>query len=103
MSTWQNSDIEQLALTLVAAIQASSGSGTVANCTSSVIGISTSSIIDGTLAATFTTSDDFEGSINGVIRQASTSYVFNPTNGYVNPSITYDVVAGSMILDIYKP
>lgn len=67
-------------------------------------GAETGSVAAGSLAVTFTTSDDFEGELNGVSRDASTSYVFNPTTGYLNPEITYGIVTGTIKVDIYtKP
>ena len=54
----------------------------------------------GTLAVTFTTSDDFTGNINGVARAASTAYVFNPTPGHTNPAISYTTTTGSITIDI---
>lgn len=54
-----------------------------------------------TLAVTFTTSDDFAGSINGIARDAGTSYVFNPTTGYLNPLISYIITAGTIKIDKY--
>jgi len=57
----------------------------------------------GALAVTFTTSDDFVGTINGLARSAYTSYTFNPTPGYILPTIPYVITSGSINLDIIKP
>lgn len=47
----------------------------------------------------FTTSDDFTGTINGVIRQNSLSYPFEARNNDTTPVIPYTITAGSITID----
>jgi hypothetical protein len=52
----------------------------------------------GALAVTFTTSDDFVGSINGATRYANMSYTFDAKGGKT-PAIPYVITAGSITID----
>lgn len=88
-----NSDI--LSLILVAL-----GGGSTPTVINSTVVTVSGSVAPGSLAVTFTTDDNFAGSINGVARQASMSYVFNPTSGHTNPAIAYVITSGNITLDV---
>lgn len=93
---------DYLLLQIYAATPAGGGGGTGAIAVlTSYVEESTGIVNSGSLAVTFTTSDDFEGDINGVARDAGASYVFNPTAGYTNPEINYTIVSGSIKIDRY--
>jgi len=55
-------------------------------------------VLAGALAVTFTTSDDFVGSINGATRNANMSYTFDAKGGKT-PAIAYIITAGSITID----
>lgn len=60
---------------------------------------STSGIVtSGALAVTFTTSDDFTGSINGATRNSNMSYTFDAKGGKT-PAIPYVITTGSITID----
>lgn len=101
-SKWQNPDIEQLANLVVAAIEAGPVGGNLTEINSYEAEVGSWQIDEGALAVTFTTSDDFTGTINGIPRLAGVSYTFNPTAGHVLPLIYYQVTAGSVFIDLIE-
>lgn len=56
------------------------------------------SVTAGALAVTFTTSDDFTGTINGATRYANMSYTFDAKGGKT-PAIPYVTTTGSITID----
>lgn len=56
------------------------------------------SVTAGALAVTFTTSDDFTGTINGATRYANMSYTFDAKGGKT-PAIAYTTTTGSITID----
>lgn len=100
MGPYQNKDIAQLATDLIANLMP--GAPNLPTLiTSNTVSVS-GNVPSGALAVTFTTSDDFVGSINGLTRAAGTPYVFNPTAGHYLPQIDYIITAGSIDLDIVE-
>lgn len=81
--------------------QTPQGGATNSTTLTSSVENSSSAIAEGSLAVTFTTSDDFAGTINGVTRSGGTSYVFNPTVNFRNPEIPYTISAGTILIDTY--
>lgn len=75
------------------------GSLTSVTVTSTSVNAS-SSVAAGARSATFTTSADFVGTINGIARDIQVSYTFNPTTGCILPTINYTITGGSIILDV---
>lgn len=66
---------------------------------SSVTVSSSGSVPAGALTVTFTTSDDFTGSINGAIRWANGSWIFPGLGGKLKV-IPYVITTGSITIDI---
>lgn len=58
------------------------------------------SVTAGSKGASFVTSADFVGTINGATFPASASKNINPPLGYVNPIIPYTVSAGTLYIDV---
>lgn len=66
---------------------------------SNVVNSAASPVAAGATSVTFTTDTTFAGSINGVTRTASTTYIIEAAQGKTLPAIAYTVTAGSMDID----
>jgi len=65
---------------------------------SSIVVVS-GNVASGAVSVSFVTSSDFSGTINGVVRQADTSYTFDcPKVNTFNP-IPYTITSGSILID----
>lgn len=96
---WQMRMLQMLELIRTAVVSSGGGSASTEVITSGNVSIS-GTIAVGFRKVTFETSEDFTGSINGMTRQPSRAYTFEPhVNDNTLPAIPYVITSGNINID----